>query len=281
MPIFPKKSFGQHWLKSQAIVNKIVDAADLKKTDCVLEIGPGKGVLTTALLEKSDNVTAVEADRDLFDFLEKKFGDRIKLVKGDVIKQSNQDLVAACPCAARSKDDTRYAICDKRYKLVANLPYNITSAVMAKFLVEEPRPSRMVVMVQREVADRITAKPGDMGLLSVVCQLFADIKKVCQVKPGSFSPPPKVQSTVLRFDLIPPSKQRIRAHEAEAIIRLAKAGFRNRRKQLHRNLADGRVVSSDKTKQVLAKLKLSEMARAQELSVKNWVQFYKAISNLK
>ncbi len=274
MPIFPKKSFGQHWLKSQAIVRKIVDAADLKKTDCVLEIGPGKGVLTEALLEKSDNVTAVEADHDLYGFLEKKFGDRIKLVKGDVIKKSNKELVASCSCSLKKT-------CEKRYKLVANLPYNITSAVMAKFLIEQPRPSRMVVMIQREVADRITAKPGDMGLLSVVCQLFADIKKVCIVKPGSFSPPPKVQSTVLRFDLIPPSKQKIRAHEAEAIIRLAKAGFSNRRKQLHRNLADARVVSSDKTKQVLAKLKLSEMARAQELSIKNWVQFYKAISNLK
>ena len=276
--MFAKKSFGQHWLKSQAIVNKIVDAADLKPTDCVLEIGPGKGVLTKALLEKTKNVTAVEADRDLLPDLQKKFGQDLSVIKGDVIKIKNLDLVANCPCAIR---DPRSATCDKRYKLVANLPYNITSAALSKFLIEEPRPSRLVVMVQREVADRITAKPGDMGLLSVVCQLHAKIKKICHVKPGSFSPPPKVQSTVLRFDLIAPSKNRLRQVEFEAVISLAKAGFSNRRKQLHRNLADKRIISSEKTKQVLAKLKLSETARAQELSIANWLAFYRAISKLK
>ncbi|MFH1142620.1 MAG: 16S rRNA (adenine(1518)-N(6)/adenine(1519)-N(6))-dimethyltransferase RsmA [Candidatus Uhrbacteria bacterium] len=264
--MFAKKSFGQHWLKSQAIVNKIVEAADLKPSDCVLEIGPGKGVLTQALLAKTKNVTAVEADRDLIPGLQKKFGQDLNLIEGDVIKIANKELVAAG---------------DKRYKLVANLPYNITSATLSKFLIEEPRPSCLVVMVQREVADRITAQPGDMGLLSVVCQLHAKIQKICQVKPGSFSPPPKVQSTVLRFDLITPSKNRLREVELEAVIRLAKAGFSSRRKQLHRNLADQRIVSSEKTKQVLAKLKLSDTARAQELSIENWLAFYRAISKLK
>jgi len=266
MNILAKKSYGQHWLKSQAIVNKIIEAADLKPTDCVLEIGPGKGVLTKALLEKTKNVTAVEADRDLIPDLQKKFGQDLHLIQGNVIKIPNKELVIAC---------------DKRYKLVANLPYNITSAALSKFLIEEPRPSCLVVMVQREVADRITAKPGEMGLLSVVCQLHAKIKKICQVKPGSFSPPPKVKSTVLRFDLIAPSKNRLRQVEFEAVICLAKAGFSNRRKQLHRNLADKRIISSEKTKQVLAKLKLSETARAQELSIENWLAFYRAISKLK
>ena len=276
MPIFPKKSFGQHWLKSQAIIKKIITAADLKQTDCVLEIGPGKGVLTKALLEQTKKVIAVEADRELIPHLEDTFGKTLNLIQGNVLKIANQDLVAACPCALNKSK-----ICDKRYKLVANLPYNITSAVLSKFLIEEPRPASMVVMIQREVADRITAKPGQMGLLSVVCQLHANIKKVCNVKPNAFSPPPKVQSAVLKFDLIPPSKKRLHEIEREAVIRLAKAGFKNRRKQLHKNLADGRIVSSEKTKQVLAKLSLSETARAQELSVQNWLAFYREISKLK
>ena len=272
--MFAKKSFGQHWLKSQAIIRKIIDAAEIKPSDCVLEIGPGKGVLTKALLAKSKNVTAVEADRDLFANLEKQFPE-LNLIKGDVIKVPNSELVTACPCSIKNSE------CDKRYKLVANLPYNITSAVLSKFLIEEPRPSRMVIMVQREVADRITAKPGQMGLLSVVCQMLAKTKRVCSVKPSAFSPPPKVNSTVLQLDLIPPSQHRLKPMEIEAVIRLAKAGFCNRRKQLQRNLADANVVSTEKTKQVLAKLKLSEMARAQELSIKDWLAFYQAISKLK
>ncbi len=274
MSILAKKSFGQHWLKSKAIVKRIVEAAEISPQDCVLEIGPGKGILTQALLEKTKSVTAVEADRDLVPHLKKKFGEQINLVQGDVLKQTNTKLVETCPCSLKKT-------CEKRYKFVANLPYNVASAVIAKFLVEEPRPSRMVVMVQREVADRITAKPPQMGLFSVVCQLYADVKKVCHVKPGSFSPPPKVNSTVLQFDLAPLSKKRVRPLETEAIIRLAKAGFRNRRKQLHRNLADAKIVSSERTKQILTKMKLSETARAQELTLKNWITLFQAISKLK
>ncbi len=266
MTIFPKKSFGQHWLKSKPLVEKIVDAAELTGRDHVLEIGPGTGLLTEALVDKTNNLVAVEADRDLIHVLRKKFGPDLNLIKGDILKIPNNEFFSNPKI---------------KYKIVANLPYNIASAVIIKFLVEEPRPSRMVVMVQKEVADRITAKPPDMGVLSVVCQLYADVKQVCKVKPGSFSPPPKVDSAVVRFDLVSLSRKKIKPIEAEAIIKLAKAGFASRRKQLQKNLAAAKIVSAERTRLILKKMKLPETARAEELSVKDWITFFRLISKVK
>jgi len=285
MAIFPKKSFGQHWLKNAAVMKKIVDAAEVKSTDRVVEIGPGKGALTKYLVEKAKRVVAVEADRDLIKVLEKKFGENLDIIHADVKKVSNKDIVSPCSLlhTHRPKECKyeRVANRDTRYKLVGNLPYNIASAIVVKFLVEDPKPVRMVVMVQKEVADRMMAKPGDMGLLSVICQLYASVERVTNVKPGSFHPPPQVDSTVLRFDPIPVSRKKLRPLEAEAIVRLAKAGFANRRKQLSNNLASARIIGAERTRQILKKLKLPETARAQELSVGDWISMYRSISKLK
>ncbi|MBU0530994.1 MAG: 16S rRNA (adenine(1518)-N(6)/adenine(1519)-N(6))-dimethyltransferase RsmA [Candidatus Uhrbacteria bacterium] len=285
MTIFPKKSFGQHWLKNAAVMNKIVAAAEIKHTDRVVEVGPGRGALTKYLVEKAKQVVVVEADRDLIEPLQKKFGDKIDIIHADVKKVSNRDLVSPCSLlhTHRPKECKydRVAKRDTRYKLVGNLPYNIASAIVVKFLVEDPRPTRMVVMVQKEVADRMLAKPGDMGVLSVICQLYANIKRVTNVKPGSFHPPPQVDSTVLQFDPVPVSRKKLRPLEAEAIIHLAKAGFANRRKQLSKNLSTSRIIGADRAKEILKSLKLPETARAQELSVEQWISLYRAVSKLK
>ncbi len=266
MSIFTKKSYGQHWLKSKVAVNKIVEASKIRKKDLILEIGPGTGLLTEALLEKTKNLFAVEADPDLIEKLRNKFGPEFNLIEGDVLKFSNKDLVGK----ARVK-----------YKVVANLPYNIASRILRKFLTQDPRPSEMVVMVQKEVADRMGAKPPNMSVIGVMCQLYSDVSKVCKVKPGAFVPPPQVDSAVVKLELKPVSRWRIKNIEAEAVVRLAKVGFSSRRKQLQRNLANGRIISSDRARDILSKMGLSEEVRAEELTVKDWVSLFKAISSLK
>ena len=247
-----KKSFGQHFLQDKSVIRKIIAAAEIVPGETVLEIGPGHGVLTEALVDAGARVVAIEADRDLIPELKEKFGDRIELISGD---------------ALRLNDSTTQRLND--YKLVANLPYNIASAVLEKFLSAEHPPTRLVVMVQKEVAERILAKPGEMSVLSVACQLYADVKRVCNVPPGAFRPVPKIHSAVVRMDVGLGARGLKMEYDPELVIGLAKLGFRSRRKQLHGNLSarfDGTLV-----KQCLREMGLSEKARAQELSVEEWV----------
>lgn len=239
-----KKSFSQNFLRDNTIIENIIEAADLSVGDHVLEIGPGRGALTRALVDAGARVTAVEADQELVPFLTQAFGKTIHLVSQDILSYTPED---------------------KPYRVVANLPYSITSAVLKKFLTIPNKPLSMVVMVQREVADRMCAKAGDMSLLSVVCQLYARVSKVVNVPNTAFIPVPKVHSAVVKLELYPdPDK------ETEAIIALAKIGFSSRRKQLQKNLANGLGVDSTKIKNVLAECGLAQRVRAQELTVDEW-----------
>jgi len=245
-----KKSFGQNFLVDRSVVKKIVAAAEIIPGETVLEIGPGTGILTQALVDADARVIAVEADRDLIGPLRDTFGSQITLIEGDIL----------------SLPATSYKL-PASYKLIANIPYNITSEILFRFLTQEPRPSKMVLMVQREVADRIAAKPPDMSLLSVVCQLYADVKKVANVPKGAFRPSPKVDSAVISLVLQPTPYSR----QPESVIKLAKAGFSHRRKQLHGNLASARIASSPVVKEALARLGLPPTARAENLRVQDWV----------
>lgn len=246
-----KKTYGQNFLIDKNVVQKIVAAAGIVPGEAVLEVGPGTGALTGALVAAGAKVTAVEADRDLIPALREKFGDAIELVEADIL---SYDL----PPAA--------------YKLIANIPYNITSPLLYTFLTAKNPPSRLVLMVQREVADRIAAKPPDMSLLSVVCQLYADVSKVTNVPAGAFRPVPKVDSAVIRLDVRPAAVE-----DPEAVIRVAKAGFSSRRKQLHGNLSSANIASSPSVKDALTSLGLPSTARAENLSVHNWIQLSRLI----
>ena len=209
-------------------------------------------------------MTAVEADRDLIPALREKFGSAITLVEGDIL---------AYQCRALAPMPGIGTFGTLSYKLVANIPYNITSALLHRFLTERNPPSRMVLMVQREVADRILAKPPDMSLLSVVCQLYAKTEKVTNVPAGAFRPIPKVDSAVICLD----PRVLDGVHDPERIIRLAKAAFSSRRKQLHRNLSDAGITSTPSAKAALASLGLPETARAENLTVHNWIQLARLI----
>lgn len=245
-----KKSFSQNWLVDQSVVAKIIQAAEIQKGETVLEVGPGTGVLTQALVDAGAHVIAVEADKSLIAPLRERFGDKIELIHGDVLT-SNIQLPTS------------------NFRLVANIPYNITSDLLRRFLTTDPKPSRMIVMVQREVADRMTAKPPHMSLLSVVCQIYAQCRRVTKVPAGAFRPIPKVDSAVVRLDLYPTSS--FMEIDSEEVIAVAKLGFSSPRKQLHGNLKSIGRAGSAGVKEALLSLGLPPAARAEALSVENWV----------
>lgn len=246
-----KKTYGQNFLVDKGVVRKIIEAADIVPGEAVLEVGPGTGALTEALVAAGAKVTAVEADRDLIPALRETFGDTIELVEGDILA---------------------YDLPPTAYKLIANIPYNITSPLLYRFLTAPNPPSRMVLMVQREVADRMAGKPPDMSLLSVVCQLYADVSKVTNVPAGAFRPAPKVDSAVVRLDVRPAE-----VGDPEAVVRTAKAGFSSRRKQLHGNLSGAGIASSQSVKDALTTLNLPPTSRAENLTVHNWIQLSRLI----
>jgi 16S rRNA (adenine1518-N6/adenine1519-N6)-dimethyltransferase len=255
-----KKSYGQNFLIDASVVEKIVVAAEITKGETVLEIGPGTGVLTEALVRAGAHVIAVELDHDMIQPLKDKFGDKIELIEGDVLKKG----------VINSRPDP--------FKIVANIPYNITSAIIEKFLAHEPRPTRMILMVQKEVADRLLAKPPEMSLLSVVCQLYADVSRVAHVKAGSFRPIPKVDSAVVKFEVFPPPLQGGGEGVVvgpERVIALAKAGFSSPRKQVHHNLLPyvrrlKPAATTEDVKSLLISIGLDEKVRAENLKVEDW-----------
>lgn len=222
----PRKRFGQNFLVDERILGKIVAAAELSPGDVVLEVGPGLGTLTGALAERAGRVVAVEIDRDLIALLAETVGRRpnVRLVEGDFLALPLDDLLPA-DCAA--------------YKAVANLPYYITSPVILKFLTGGRPWERLVFMVQREVAERLAARPGSKayGSLSVFLQFHATLEFVTRVPRTAFFPPPEVDSAVVVLDPrpapLPPGPER------EVFFRMVRAAFGQRRKTLANALAGG------------------------------------------
>ena len=240
-----KKSFGQNWLVDASVVGKIVEAAQIQEGEQVVEIGPGTGNLTQALVDAGAKVFAIEADRELIPLLEDRFGNGIELVFADALSNN-------------------YKLPSTSYKLIANIPYNITSDLIRLFVTRDDAPSMLLLMVQREVADRIVARAGEMSLLSVMCQLYADCSKVVNVPAGAFRPVPKVDSAVVKLVM------KESDGDIERVIALAKRGFASRRKQLHKNLSSHPDVRSDQVKDVLESMGLDARVRAQELDVTQW-----------
>ena len=170
-----KKSFGQHFLRDHSAIDKIVNALESNKNEIIVEIGPGTGALTDRLVElPAKELVLVEADTDLLPALGERFP-QARIISGDAAAVDYQEIVQENPWIA-----------------VGNLPYNAGNAIVMKILTSPKPPKNLVVMLQKEVGDRMMAKPGDMGLLSVATQLYADVQRVCIVKPGAFVPPPKV-----------------------------------------------------------------------------------------
>ncbi|MBV6621476.1 MAG: 16S rRNA (adenine(1518)-N(6)/adenine(1519)-N(6))-dimethyltransferase RsmA [Rivularia sp. (in: Bacteria)] len=267
----PRKVFAQHWLQSDKALNSIIAAAELKDTDRVLEIGPGKGVLTRQLLEKVNSVLAVEIDRDLCKLLVNKLGDEenFLLLNEDFLKVDLSLLV---------KDFSKF---QNQNKVVANIPYNITGPIIEKLLgkIGNPNPEpyeSIVLLVQKEVAQRIVAKPGrtSFGALSVRVQYLADCEMICTVPAKAFYPPPKVDSAVIRLF---PREREIVAKNPKKLETLVKVGFSAKRKMLRNNLQP--LVERENLTQLLEKLSINPQARAEELSVQQWVSLANELEN--
>lgn len=215
----PKKRFGQNFLRDRNIVDKIIAAADLSPTDHVLEIGPGLGAMTDRMLPLAGQVTVMEIDRNLVAKMHQRSETNLRVIEGDAL-----DL------------DWSTLLTDPPYKLVANLPYNISSQILFKIIDHRYLFSRLVLMFQKEVGDRIGAAPGsrDYGAVSVLCQLHFDVRRVTLVAPGCFSPPPKVDSVVLEIN--PLKAPRVDVPDEPLFRRVVKGAFAQRRKTLRNTL---------------------------------------------
>jgi 16S rRNA (adenine1518-N6/adenine1519-N6)-dimethyltransferase len=256
--IFAKKSFGQHFLRDKSVLDKIVAAAEIGPDDVVVEIGPGRGALTDYLAFVGDRLILVEADRELIPELETKYP-LAKIIQADAAHVDYAELLRASTVPLE-KGDNRGS-----WLLIGNLPYNAGNAIIRQALTSTNPPKRQVVMLQREVGEKMLAKPGDMSILSVAVQMYADVKRVATVKPGAFVPPPKVDSIVL---LLTPNQK---SADPEKVIALAKLAFAHKRKQMHRTLSDAGIGSSESIKAKLASLGLPEQARPEELSIEQWI----------
>jgi 16S rRNA (adenine1518-N6/adenine1519-N6)-dimethyltransferase len=255
----PRKRFSQSFLVDRRLPEQIVRAAEISGSDEILEIGPGLGILTCPLAEAASRVVAVELDRDLAGILP-------SIVPENVVILS-QDALAFQPVEHFSGP----------YKLVANLPYQITTAVLLRYLDIQPRAALMVVMVQKEVAERITASPGRLSYLAVAIQSVAAVRMVRVVPPGAFYPPPKVQSAVLRLDPLPASL--IGGEHRPRFLEVVQAGFAQPRKQLANSLAQGLRVGKSEALLVLERARLAPDRRPQELTLQDWLRLYDAVTS--
>lgn len=260
-----QKRLGQNFLVSREVLEKIVEAAELKDTDEILEIGPGLGTLTRELAETSKQVVAIEKD----------------VIMAKTCRSINSDLtnikvVGGNALALESSFFKQY-FPKGNYKLVANLPYYLTSAIIRFFLSGTSRPVMMVLMVQKEVAERIVALPPSANILSVAVQFYGEPEIVAIVPKQSFWPIPKVDSAIIR---ITPHSKLLDNLDESAFFRLVKAGFSERRKQLHNSLSGGLHLDDDAVKKILNKSGITPDRRAQTLTIPEWLKLYQNIKKL-
>lgn len=253
-----KKHLGQNFLKDPLVIEQIVFASQVKAGDKVLEIGPGTGILTRALAATGARVTAIEFDHDLIAHLNEQFieSDNVSILEGNILDIHLAELL----------ENLGYEHCG--YKIVANIPYYITAPIIRALLSLKSQPSSMTLMVQDEVADRLSAKPGDMSLLSIMAQYYATVEKKFFVKKECFDPVPKVDSAVIQ--IIP--KRGYDPEEDRKIFRIARAGFSARRKTLANNLANSFHIPRTEVEPFIASLGLLPSVRAQEVSIEQWMK---------
>jgi 16S rRNA (adenine1518-N6/adenine1519-N6)-dimethyltransferase len=256
-----RKRHSQNYLVDMQVLEAIVDEAAPTAGRHILEIGPGLGILTGALLERRAAVTAVEIDHRLYDHLYRRFDEphtgSLDLVEADVLDVPVDELIEA------------------PYDLVANLPYHITSPVLHHVLGSEPRPERFVLMLQREVAERIAARPGGMSYLSVFVQYHAVVRVALVVPPAAFEPAPAVESAVLSGVVRP---RQLPREDEDSLWRLVQAGFRERRKMLH-NVLPRQLpkIGRPRFEAALAAAGIAPDRRPQTVSVDEWLALHAAL----
>lgn len=254
----PNRGQGQNFLISEKVYEQIVEAAEIENTDTVLEIGPGLGFLTSKLLAQAKKVIAVEFDDKLIPILDnlKPLSPHLELVHQDILKFDE-------------------SILPTKYKLVGNIPYYITGKIIRKFLTSSHRPGLIVMLVQKEVAERICAQAGNHSLLSLSVQYYGTPKIVTRVKSGKFFPRPKVDSAILKIAV----DKTIDEIAEKKFWQLARIGFASKRKTLAHNLVAGLKLEKAEVKSIFDKLNFKPLARAQELDLKEWQELVAELNN--
>lgn len=252
-----KKELGQHWLHDRDALAAIVLDAGVQPGDTVLEIGPGLGTLTSELFRHGANVTAVEYDVDLARKLPGQFpGKNLTVHSQDILQFDLSELPAG-------------------YKVVANVPYYITSKIVEKLVRATNKPSRAVLLVQKEVAERIAAKPGEMSLLALNAQIYTRASLGVYVPRDLFMPPPKVDSQVVVLEFL--QEPLISPVDEKAFWRVARAGFSAKRKKLRSSISAGLHMSKPDTEALLTRANISPDSRAEDLSISDWLRLSKEL----
>lgn len=256
----PNKAFGQNFLIDRSVLQQITDAAEIAPADQLLEVGSGTGVLTRELAQQAQRVVAVELERDMLRLLASTTRPfpNIELVEGNLLHLDPAEIFGTA-----------------RYKLVANLPYYITAPTFRHFLESSNPPEMIVVMVQKEVAQRIIAEPGDLSVLAVSIQFYGRPEIVAQVPARAFYPAPKVDSAILRVRVFPEAP--LAGAEREGFFKVVQAGFTERRKQLHNSLTHALHIKNENIRALLQTAGVEASRRAETLSIEEWLQVWRTL----
>jgi 16S rRNA (adenine1518-N6/adenine1519-N6)-dimethyltransferase len=256
LEILPEKSKGQNFLINQGVIDRIIDFAKISKNDHILEVGPGLGVLTSELLGRAGKLTAVELEDKLIGYLESRFKNEssFELIHDDILKLLT---------------DKEFDLGD--YRVIANLPYAISSRFLRLILERKNKPSEMILMLQKEVGERIVAKPSKMSVLSVMVQFYSEPEILFKVSKKNYWPEPKVDSVVMRLNV----RSELPDIDERKFFKVVKVGFSAKRKMLKNNL--GNVYETQKIAKAMEKLSLDSKIRPEGLAVQSWVELAKLI----
>ena len=268
-----RKGLGQHFLIDREVLELITSAAELTPADVIVEVGPGLGVLTRELTRQAGWVIAIELDNKLAALLKQ------TLASFDNVIIINDDVLKIEPGALLNQQKARFRQAINSYKVVANLPYYITSPVLRHFLEASAKPQIMIVMVQKEVAEAIVAKPGEMSLLSVSIQFYGEPRIISYVPAKCFYPAPEVDSAILRIDLYP--QLAVAVTDVSSFFDLVRAGFTAPRKQIANSLAQGLGLPKSEVLSLLEKADVVSQRRAETLTLEEWAQLWRVFKEKK
>ncbi|MCK5603231.1 ribosomal RNA small subunit methyltransferase A [Candidatus Pacearchaeota archaeon] len=260
--LWAKKHFGQNFLVDEKVFDQIIGAADLKSSDNVIEVGPGTGFLTEQLVESANHVMAIEKDRDMVYLLNDRFKGvkNLELIHEDILKTQISDLES------------------EAYKVVANIPYYITSPLLKHFLKSNHRPKLMVLLVQKEVAEKICGITGK-SMVTIETQLFGKPEIVAMVPAKAFYPAPKVESAVLKIEVF--DQPLVEESELKAFLRIVKFGFSQKRKKLSNTLGAGLHMKSSEMAEILREADIDPDLRAEHLGIEEWKRLMKVLTKAK
>ena len=265
-----RKRLGQHFLIDETVQQSIISAAELTSSDVVLEVGPGLGILTQELARQAGRVIAIELDDKLAAFLKE------TLASFHNVTIINEDILRIDPAALLQEQKLRFPPAMSQYKVVANLPYYITSPVLRHFLEASAKPKMMLVMVQKEVAEAIVAEPGKRSVLSIAVQFFGKPRIISFVPSKSFYPAPEVDSAILRIDVYP--QPTVAVSDEKSFFEVVRAGFAAPRKQIANSLAQGLKSPKPEVLALLEKADIAVQRRAETLTLEEWAQLWQVFA---